>query len=241
MGALLWLLIFGLTFAWRLPNLDAFGLSNDEGIHLMWARLAVEGHPLYSDIYAVQPPLFIESLGLAFRLAGQTIQTGRWTILTGYILLAFSLSWLAYRAGRWAGALFALSLLGIAPLIFTYSRLVMAEVPATALAVTSLVALLLYQDKGRRRWLIASGLLLGLSFITKALNPFLAAPAAFILCLYHRPTRLWPGFLIDLALWGAAVVAPVAALFVFYEPVATYDQLFAFRGDLRSAIPGSWV
>jgi 4-amino-4-deoxy-L-arabinose transferase-like glycosyltransferase len=239
-GALFWLLIFGLTFAWRLQNLDAFGLSNDEGVYLMWARLVVEGHPLYSETYAVQPPLFIESLGLAFRLAGQTLQTGRWAMLTGYILLAFSLSWLAYRAGRWGGALIALSLLGVAPLIFTYSRLAMAEVPATALAVTSLVTLLLYRDKGQRGWLIASGLLLGLSFITKALNPFLVVPATFVLFLHPRSARLGQSFLIDLALWSAPVVVPVAAIFVFYEPAATYDQLVAFRGDLRNAIPGSW-
>lgn len=242
MGVFLWLLLFGLTFAWRLQNLEAFGLSNDEGVYLMWARLVVEGYPLYSETFAVQPPLFIESLGLAFRLAGQTIQAGRWAMLSGYILLAFSLSWLAYRAGRWGGALVAVSLVGLAPLIFSYSRLAMAEVPATALAVASLAALLLYRERGRRSWLIASGLLLGLSFITKALNPFIAAPVVFLLFLYHRrPALRWPGFLADLALWGAMVAAPVAAIFVLYEPAAAYDQLIVFRGDLRAAIPGSWA
>jgi hypothetical protein len=78
---LLWLLVFGLALAWRAQNLDAFGLSNDEGAHLMWARLIVEGYPLYSETQAVQAPLFLEWVALAFRIGGQTIQAGRWAIL----------------------------------------------------------------------------------------------------------------------------------------------------------------
>src|SRR5687767_9264109 len=70
---LLWLILFVLAFGWRAQNLDAFGLSNDEGAHLMWAKLAVDGYPLYDQTYAVQPPLFLEIVGLAFRLAGSTI------------------------------------------------------------------------------------------------------------------------------------------------------------------------
>jgi len=69
-----WLVIFGLLFVWRAQNLDAFGLSNDEGAHLMWARLAVDGYPLYGETQAVQAPFFLEWVALAFRLAGQTIQ-----------------------------------------------------------------------------------------------------------------------------------------------------------------------
>jgi len=32
-------LIFALAVAWRVQNLDAYGLSNDEGVYLMWGRL----------------------------------------------------------------------------------------------------------------------------------------------------------------------------------------------------------
>ncbi len=134
---MLWLLIFSLALAWRAQNLGAFGLSNDEGAHLMWARLAVEGYPLYGQTQAAQAPLFLEWVGLAFRLAGQTIQAGRWAILAGFGLLSVALSWLAHRAGGWLAALAALALLGLAPLVFTFSRLVMAEVPATGLAVST--------------------------------------------------------------------------------------------------------
>jgi hypothetical protein len=82
---LLWLLILILAFAWRAQNLDAFGLSNDEGAHLMWARLAVDGYPLYSQTYAVQSPLFLEAVGLASGWPGE-IQAGRWAILFDFDL-----------------------------------------------------------------------------------------------------------------------------------------------------------
>ncbi len=178
---ILWGIIFGLSLLWRAQNLTVFSTYNDEGAHLMWAKLAVNGHPLYSDTQAVQSPLFLETIGLAFRLAGQTIQAGRGAILSSFVLLAVSLSWLAYRNDGWSSALTALFLLSISPLAFTFSRLVMAEIPATALAVISLALIFPYLDSGRRIWLIASGLALGLSFITKALNPFIIVPIGLLL------------------------------------------------------------
>jgi hypothetical protein len=252
----LWLMIFLLLVAWRTQNLDAFGLSNDEGAHLMWARLTIDGYPLYHETQAVQAPLFIESVGWAFRLGGATIQAGRWTTLLGFGLLAASLSWLAYRAGRWPAALTALLFVGLSPLIFTFSRLVMAEVPATAWAVLSIALAFLFIDSGNRGWLLASGLALGLSFLLKTLNPFVIAPVGLLLLVRHCRSRqrtlanilkgavlfnkagrvLWKDWL----WWGLGLVLPLAGALLIYDPAALYDQLIAFRGDLRAAVPGSW-
>ena len=254
----LWLIIFAVALAWRVQNLDAFGFSNDEGVYLMWGKLAADGYPLYSQIYAVQPPLFFESLALAFKLAGETIQTGRWAMLLGFSLLSVTLSWLAYKTGRWAAAITALVLTAISPLIFSYSRLAMAEVPATALAVTSVALLVLFTGKGNHWLLAASGLVLGASFIFKTLNPFVVVPAGVLLILYHTPAQFssfkigvfftqlistrkqWRPLLIDGFLWGGCAVLPVAAIFLIYDTASVYDQVVAFRNDLRAAIPGSW-
>jgi hypothetical protein len=250
---LLWLLVFGLVLAWRAQNLDAFGLSNDEGAHLMWARLIVDGYPLYRETQAVQAPLFLEWVALAFRIGGQTIQAGRWAMLVGFGLLAGTLSWLAHRAAGWRAALAALVLLGLAPLVFTFSRLVMAEVPATGLAVLALALLFVYLDRGRQAWLIASGLALGLSFITKALNPFIVFPIGLLLLvrsnlfgladvvgLRHPADQPWRSLLLDGLLWSLGCLIPMGLLWLLYDPVALVDQLIAFRADLRAAIPGSW-
>jgi hypothetical protein len=242
---LLWLLIFALAFAWRAQNLDAFGLSNDEGAHLMWARLAVDGYPLYSQTYAVQSPLFLETVGLAFRLAGPTIQAGRWAILPSFGLLALALSWLAYRSGGWPAAFTALVLVSLSPLIFTFSRLVMAEVPATALAVISVLLLFLYLERQHKGWLLASGLALGLSFIIKAINPFVIAPIGFLFLVSSQKVisdRRSPAashLFLDAFIWSLGLIMPLATVLLLYDPAAVYDQLLRFRGDLRAAIPSS--
>ncbi len=254
----LWLLIFSLALAWRAQNLDAFGLSNDEGAHVMWAKLAVDGYPLYSQTVAVQSPLFLETVALAFRWAGATLQVGRWAILPSFGLLALALSWLAYRSGGWAAALTALLLVSLSPLTFTFSRLVMAEVPATALAVTSVAMIFGYLEQERKIWLLASGLVLGLSFITKLLNPFVVAPIGLLLVASSQKSVVRSQRLVD-GRWSAAclepvewvggrflwwcfgLLLPIVALPLLYDPAALYDQLVRFRGDLRAAIPGSPV
>jgi hypothetical protein len=242
----IWLLLLALAFAWRAQNLDAFGLSNDEGAHLMWARLVVDGYPLYSETYAVQAPLFLEAIGLAFRLARPTIQAGRWAILPSFGLLAAALSWLAYRSGGWPAALTTVVLVGLAPLIFAFSRLAMAEVPATALAVIAVAVLFLYLDRGHKTWLLASGLTLGLSFITKMLNPFVIAPIGWLLLVSSqrsvaRGQKVSVGgqFFLDCLLWSLGLLIPLAAVPLLYDPAAVYDQLIRFRGELRAVVPSS--
>ena len=248
----LWLVCFVILFAWRTQNLTAFGLSNDEGAHLMWARLAVDGHSLYSETHAVQAPLFIESIGWAFRLWGTTIQAGRWVTLLGFALLTIVLSWLAYRAGGALAALVALILLGVSPLVFTFSRLVMAEIPATALAAAALALVFLFQQYNHRVWLFVSALVFGASFLVKGLNPFVVAPIGLLVWLHRGSqddmlrrqllslTRDWRGLLLDGLVWSTGFLLPFGIVCLIYDPAAMYDQLVLFRGDLRAAIPGSW-
>ncbi len=242
---LLWAIVLGLFVGWRAQNLDAFGLTNDEGAYLMWTRLALDGYPLYAETRAVQPPLFFEWLGLAFRLAGSTLEVGRWAILLSFGLLAAGVSGLAHRFGGWLAALVALLLLGSAPIIFTLSRLVMAEIPATSLAVLSIALVFHYLDSDRKAWLLASGLALGLSLMIKLLNPFIAVPVGLLLLWRaRRPAGDMggrPSLLKEAGWWGSGVLIPFLLVCLFYDPTAMYEQLIAFRGDLRAAIPGSWT
>ncbi|GAB4422545.1 MAG: hypothetical protein Kow0031_00400 [Anaerolineae bacterium] len=272
----LWLALFLPAVAWRAQNLDAFGLSNDEGVYLMWGRLLFEGFPLYSETVAVQPPLFFEALAAAFRLAGDTVAVGRWAMMTGFALLAVTLSWLAHKMAGWPAAITALLLLSLSPLVFVYSRLAMAELPATGLAVLAVALTVRFTQRGGRGWLVAAGLAFGLSLIFKTLNPFVVAPIGLLLLLRPAPRQqgkksggippIPPGlrresqqgeakaetppqlstfrlrsFLLDALLFGLAALLPVVAIFALYDAAALFDQVFAFRRDLRAAIPGLWA
>jgi hypothetical protein len=224
----------------------------------MWATLSHEGYPLYQETQAVQSPLFLGAVRLGLQLGGLTIAAGRWAMLVGYGLLMVALSGLAYRAGGGVGAVVALFLASVAPLIFTFSRLVMAEVSATGLAVCSLLLLFIFLDRDHKLWLLASGVALGLSFIFKALNPFIVAPVGLLLVWQAAPANLktispkifrlplrskifWQSLLFNSLGWMGGVFAPIFVLCLIYDPTILYDQLIAFRGDLRAAIPGSWT
>jgi 4-amino-4-deoxy-L-arabinose transferase-like glycosyltransferase len=244
MWLLLWLLIFGLTLAWRAQNLAAFGLSNDEGAYLMWAQLPVEGYPLYQETRAVQPPFFLEGLALALRLGGPHLAVGRWAMLSGYLLLAVVLSKLAWRSDGKLGAVLAVLFLGLAPLSFTFSRLVMAEVPATGVAALALLLFFRFFDGGSAGWLVASGLALGVSLLIKPLNPIIAGPVAGLLlwqAYQFRPARAWRALSFNSLSWSGGLLLPFLFVGLAYDRSAMYDQLIAFRGDLRAAIPGSWA
>jgi hypothetical protein len=50
----------------------------------------------------------------------------------------------------------------------------------------------------------------------------------------------WRVLLLDGLLWASGVFIPLAAICFIYDPAAMYDQLLAFRADLRAACPPSW-
>ncbi len=63
-----------------------------------------------------------------------------------------------------------------------------------------------------------------------------------MLFLCRRPLpKLWRDLLLDLLAWGVAALLPIIAIFLIYDAAALVDQVIAFRGDLRAAIPGSWA
>jgi hypothetical protein len=245
---LMWLFLLGLAIAWRLKNIDAFGLTNDEGAYLMWARLASEGYPLYAETYANAPPFFLEQLALIFRGIGFNITLGRLVVLFWFVALNGLLGWLGYRSGGWIGAYAALLVTAFIPLLFSLSRQVMLEVPAMALAVaTASCGLLFFEGQtlwGRdcRWWLAMAGAALGGSLMVKLLHPLAAVPVLYF--IWHGATTYKARF--RSGLWfGLALLATIALIVSFYDLPAFLDQVIFFRagtwetGSLPLASNGS--
>lgn len=232
-----WLVLLLAALAWRWPNLNAFGLNNDEGAYMMWARLVAEGFPLYSQTQSVSAPLFIEFLAVVFRWFGFGFVTGRLAILVCFALLALALARLSFRIAGWPGAYLSLGFLAVLPPFFQFSRQVMAEIPATLLAVAAVACAERFWAQKSSRWLAVSGALLAISLLTKTLYPLAVLPIGWFI---WRGSDTWPRRFKN-GLWFALPLLLVAGLVISFYPWAAYvDQTIRFRGDLRAVSPWDW-
>jgi hypothetical protein len=263
---LLLVLIIAISGWWRAANLDAFGISNDEGTHLMWAKLADLGYPLYSQTRAVQGPWFIGLIQLSFRFLGTHVASGRWMEISLGLVTLLGAGLLARQFRGWLAGLTAAVVLSIAPLFFQFSRIVRGDVAASAFLILSVSSGVAFRERGRRAWLILSGLLLAGNLLVKAISPL-----AFILILQiilQRRLGARPGspgvrlkspgsehqegglgkkpgdlsrtldLLGDVLSFTIALALPFVLCFVTYDPAGLFDALVTFRLDLRAA--SSW-
>jgi hypothetical protein len=263
-GVLLVLIIVASCW-WRVPNLDAFGISNDEGTHLMWAKLANEGYSLYDQTRAVQGPLFIGLIQLSFRLLGTHVASGRWLEIGLGLVTLLGIGLLARRLRGWVAAWTAAAALSVAPLFFQYSRIIRGDVATSAFLVLALLSGYAFREKGRRFWLALSGALLAANLLVKATSP-LAFTLILLLVLQRRlndaskkehqvtaharsedrkaralavPISYLPlsALFTDVLIYGLAIAIPIALCFVIYDPQGLFDAMVTFRLELRAASP----
>ena len=179
-----------LFVAWQFQHLGGFRWDWDEGAYALTARQVAAGHRLYADIFSMAPPLFIESLDVAFRVAGETIPVGRAVIVLYSALGLLGVGLLAREMrGRVAG-LAAVVALSIAPHFYVLSRTIIADMPSMGLACLALWLSLRYGRTGRRWWLMACGLTLSLGMLIK-LTAGLVAPVIVVTVLLHDWPAAW--------------------------------------------------
>ncbi len=238
------LAVVALSLAWRLPNLDAFGISNDEGTHLMWAKLANTGYPLYSQTRAVQGPFFIGLIQLSFKVLGTHVASGRWMELSLGMVALLGVGLLARLLRGWVAACSAAFVLSVAPLFFEFSRIVRGDVAASGFLMLALLSGYGFRKDGRRAWLGVAGALISASLLVKAVNP-LAFVLILLLILQRRrmearglssAVRRMAG---DSLMFGLGLALPLALCFIVYDPAGLWDTLITFRLDLRAARPWS--
>ncbi len=232
-----WLAILMLAMLWRLNNIDAFGLNNDEGAYLMWARLVADGYPLYSQTHSVSAPLFIEGLALVFKLFGFSIVGGRMTIMATFALLALALGWLAHRIAGWPGAFAALAMVVLPTPFFQLSRQVMAEIPASLFAVLAVWGGWLYFAGHNQRWLALAGLALAISLLIKTLYPAAVLPIAWFI---WRNEKSWRNKFMGGLAFALPLLATLIVVISFFNWTAFYNQVILFRSDLRAVAPWDW-
>jgi hypothetical protein len=214
---------FALVILLFLPFRFKFEFDPDEGIQLIKAFLHARGYALQTEIYSDQPPLFTVLLSLLFRVLGPKVLVARLTVLAfSCLLLTASALYLKLFHGQ-VHYLVALVFLITLPGFPELSVSAMIGLPSISLAMTSLLALGLWERSRKSGWLLLSALALALSTLTKAFSLILVpvlALAILISVVKRRPERglsvrtLWP-----VAAWlGIVVGVELVLLLVLIGP-----------------------
>ncbi|MBI1178884.1 hypothetical protein GC207_15740 [bacterium] len=210
-------------FFWKFLHIgDLYRIGSDEGYETLKGSLYVHGFRLYKEIWDDQPPLYTWLLAIAFKSFGTLMPVAR-LVASGFGVLMFAATFAVVRlsAGPQAGWLACLVLL-VSPETLQLSLSVMQEVPAMSLALCSVWAAWSWKQKEKIRWLILSGLLMGVALQIKLTAAILIPALLFDLavdaivksgpCLaggisYGRNAATWICFL-ALAFFGIVACFP---------------------------------
>ncbi len=252
------LLFFIFVFAYY-PFRQKIQFDGDEGLNLMRSMLVFSGHPLYIEVSSDQPPLFTQLLALLFRVVGFEVTPARLVVLLFASLLVWACAqFLQVTRGKLAALLF-LPLMVMAPRFLVLSVSVMIGLPSIALAIVSMLCVLVWHQKRNNLWLVASGFLLALSVLIKLFTGFLA-PIFMIgvtLAIYFetrekgihwktllRPALIWGLCFAGLTIvLGALLIGPQNLWQIIYPHLAAPEK-GTFQGDnytinfqLQAAMP----
>jgi 4-amino-4-deoxy-L-arabinose transferase-like glycosyltransferase len=234
-------LILAAYGAWQAAHLGGAYWDTDEGINLMKARMVQSGYRLYRDIWADQPPGLTVILAGAFGVFGAAVPVARAVVVIHGLVALIAVAWIARECGAgWLGAFAAMVGLAVAPNFFWASRAVMIGLPALSLATLALAMILAYTRTGRRRWLMAAGLVLGLSLLEKLIGVYLVIPFALAVLLRRSP-RAWRSSLrvigADLLIFGAMVALPLLWAVTAFDAPRMLDQVVGSVARARGAYP----
>jgi Dolichyl-phosphate-mannose-protein mannosyltransferase len=207
-----WLLlaILAVGLVLRANHIDAIVDNYDEGVYTESLALLAAGHPLYSQIYHAQPPLFLYTLLPWFMLGGKTLVAARVGV-AAYSLIGIIAAWYIGKTlgGTWVGIGTA-ALLAVDPVYLEQSRAVMAEAPALA-AMLAALAIAIAAPR-RIRFTILAGALFTVSMLIKLYTLPAIVPIAYylldrqqILAIIHdsQKHRRWPARTSWIAIWNA--------------------------------------
>jgi hypothetical protein len=217
----------------------------DDGAYLASARAMMQGHPLFSAVFSSQPPVFLELLAAAFRVFGDSGETGGWMALVFALACLATVGWMARQiAGPVASPIAVLAMLSK---IFLGQALgIEAEIPALALALLAVAMLVVPGDATWR--VAAAGGVFALAVLCKLWVFPYGVPLIFLTAL--PPDRDDAGAwrmawsprrairrLIVVGLSGALVATVVLG---GYDLHAAYDQVVGMHLRARELGAEAW-
>lgn len=212
------------------PFRDEIG-GADEGINVIKGLLVNEGFELYKEIWNDQPPLYSYILSTLYHFSGYSFTLSRLsTVALSAILMWACIQYLRIGWGNLAGMIGAL-LLFLLPEYNHLSTAAMVGLPAISFAMVSMLFLVLWHRRQEKRWLVLSGVFLGLSTLTKLFTGFLA-PIFLIGLLagefpHMKTDRNWRRFLQPAVIWGLSLSAMMIFAVLVFVKIENLAQLIA--------------
>ncbi len=247
------ILLFVVAFVYFLPGIHQSVNIYDEGIVVYSAVRVMEGQLPYRDFWSIYSPAQFYVLAAAFKLFGTTIQTERLldTALRALVpvfayLVATRLTNRRIALVAWAGAT-AWMAYYVYSYQFGWVFYGYPAYPAIAFSLAAIWLMTIYFRAQRARWLVASGVMLGTAALFRhdfGIYCGIGQVAALGLYILLQPApadaasrrertaaliRRFIRALLPYALSAAAVVLPVALVFIVLTPLneLIYD-LFTF-------------
>ncbi len=219
---------------------EPFQIDGDEGFNLIKALLLNGDFALYRDIWSDQPPLFSYLLLGVIKLFGPDTYLSRLVTLAMSTLLLWS-AWLFLRlAVDRLAANIGVVLLVLLPNYVKLSLSILIGLPALALAILALASLALWHQRRQSGWLVASGMLFGLSICTKAFTLALAPGIGCVLIAleFHspRPSSSFWRRLLPATLWSLALGLTALAILALTGGLFHLDQLVGSHAFARKMI-----
>ena len=193
-------------------GLGASGTANDfyaaavQAGTKSWKALFFGSFDSSNFITVDKPPLSLWPMEISGRIFG----FNAWSMLVPQAIEGVLTVWLLYATvKRWFGpraALLAGALLAITPVAVLMFRFNNPDAMMTLLIVAAAYCVTRALEAASTRWLLAAGLVMGLAFLTKGLQPFTVLPALALGYAIAAPTGLRRR-LVQLLGAGAAVVA----------------------------------
>jgi 4-amino-4-deoxy-L-arabinose transferase-like glycosyltransferase len=226
--------VLALALWLRVPNLDAYTGSFDEGIRAEQLLLMASGYRPFQDIFASQGPLLLDLLYPFYLAFGQTLTAARAGVVVCSIVAILGAGWTARLVAGPIAGLAAMLLLAISPTFLDGSRLALAEVPTAAPALLALGCLVAYRCRRDRRLLVLSAAGCALSLLIKPMALHVGVPIAVLLLAPAlgdaAPVWPWRRRLADLAAYGVVVGVICGLVVALLGPAQVWDNLGAYRG-----------
>ena len=245
---LLWVILLILTLLSRVIGLGDRAMSHDESLHTVYSWQLYDGRG-YQHQPMMHGPLKFILNAVAYFIFGVDDWSSRIQVALFGVLMV-GLAWCFRRWLGKAGALATGIMLAISPALLYYSRYIRDEVMLCALLVLLALCMFRYLESRSTGWLIATGVTLGVAFLTMeasfifggVFGGFLTLALAAQLWAANWPPAASPAqsaasrrFSFRIAL-VVAVTALVVGLFFYMFKVKPFDLIFLGIGAVAGVM-----